>query len=407
MASTEPFVGPDGMPWTPPTTEELLARGSAPVKREYLRPLNFSANTTAAAATATATTTAATGSGSGGGGGDGGDAGDGAAAPGNNGTTPGVRGSEHGVDKNRTGKSRRQQQREKQAARKNGGELCTAFVKGICTFPNCRYNHDVDLYVKAKQADLPGTCPFIAGGKPECPHGLMCRYFGSHPVVVEEEEEEEERQAVKQNAAEGDSADAKSTINAKPEASRRAKISPELAREMAAKKLTTTADGVLELPTPNKGEILDEMNMFPKDLKLRLRKGKVRFDRSDALLAELGVKTSWRYSSNKDDDGKGKGKGKDQKGGGKSDADWGKDSVEVGGGGGGKDADEDEDDDEEGGGKRRKAEDGSGIAAGAGNRVKDEDDNKAEGVDVKPRLQEKKLIDFRGKLYLVREESRA
>jgi len=93
--------------------------------------------------------------------------------------TRGVRGSEHGTDKNRTGKSRRQQQKEKQASRTTGGELCTAFVKGICNYPNCRYSHDVDLYISAKQGDLPGTCLFIAGGeaRPACSrHGLLSRY---------------------------------------------------------------------------------------------------------------------------------------------------------------------------------------------------------------------------------------
>ena len=100
---------------------------------------------------------------------------------------------------------------------------------------------------------------------------------------------------------------------------------------------------------------------------------------------------SRRYSNN-DDDGGGGGKKKGG-GGGKTDADWGKDSVEVGGGSGCGE------DDETGGGKRRKAEDGSGIPTATDE--KDHDDNKAEGVDVKLRFKEKKLIDFRGKLYLV------
>ena len=62
------------------------------------------------------------------------------------------------------GKSRRQQKKEKQAARKNGGELCTAYVKGICNYPNCKYNHDVNLYANAKQADLPGEEEGGGGG---------------------------------------------------------------------------------------------------------------------------------------------------------------------------------------------------------------------------------------------------
>ena len=80
MAS-EQFTTHDGKPWTPPTTEELLARGAAAVKREYLRPLVPLIAPTAAAAD---------------------EANPAAAAAGDNGTTPGVRGSEHGTDKNRT-----------------------------------------------------------------------------------------------------------------------------------------------------------------------------------------------------------------------------------------------------------------------------------------------------------------
>jgi len=302
-----------------------------------------------------------------------------AAEDGGNGTTPGVRGSEHGTDKNRTGKSRRQQQKEKQASRTTGGELCTAFVKGICNYPNCRYSHDVDLYISAKQGDLPGTCLFIAGGRSICPHGVMCRYFSSHPVAA---------------AADAESGDA----GLKPS------VSAEATATMAAKKLTEDRDGVLELPAPTR-KILDEINGLEGDLKLRLRKGKVRFDKADALLAELGVKTSWRYSDDGNDDDRKK-KGGGNKGGvkgGTSDADWGKDSVEVGGlsgsANGGTAADTERDSGNsrvEGGGKRRKAEDGSGIAAG----VEEDVANKAEGVDVRLRFKEKKLIDFRGKLYL-------
>ena len=79
MAS-EQFTTHDGKPWTPPTSEELLARGAAAVKREYLRPLVPLTAPTAAAA----------------------DEANPAAAAAGNGTTPGVRGSEHGTDKNRT-----------------------------------------------------------------------------------------------------------------------------------------------------------------------------------------------------------------------------------------------------------------------------------------------------------------
>jgi hypothetical protein len=36
--STE-YTGPDGEPWVPPTADELIAKGSAAVKTEFLRPV--------------------------------------------------------------------------------------------------------------------------------------------------------------------------------------------------------------------------------------------------------------------------------------------------------------------------------------------------------------------------------
>ena len=111
----------------------------------------------------------------------------------------------------------------------------------------------------------------------------------------------------------------------------------------------------------------DEMNQFCGWLKVRLRKGQVRFDKADAVLKELGVESSWRYGKEGDEKLRKKYGEK-------------KDVVDTGEGGG----DETREDDDEGGGKRSKVD----------------PDNAAEGVDVKLRPVEKKTIDFRGKLYL-------
>jgi hypothetical protein len=139
MAALEQFFTADGQPWEPPTAEELVARGAAPVKREFLRPLKPLVEAPPAAAA------------------------DGSEKLGPNGgkaPEPGVRGGEHGVDKNRTGKSRRQQNKDKKEWRTNGGELCGSLVKGTCTYGDkCRYSHNVDLYLSAKQPDLPGVWP--------------------------------------------------------------------------------------------------------------------------------------------------------------------------------------------------------------------------------------------------------
>ena len=41
------FTGPDGKPWVPPTADDLIAKGSAAVKTEYLRPVPPLADTNA------------------------------------------------------------------------------------------------------------------------------------------------------------------------------------------------------------------------------------------------------------------------------------------------------------------------------------------------------------------------
>jgi len=119
----------------------------------------------------------------------------------------------------------------------------------------CRAAHDINVESCVQERTL-------ARGRSICPHGVMCRYFSSHPVAA---------------AADAESGDA----GLKPS------VSAEATATMAAKKLTEDRDGVLELPAPTR-KILDEINGLEGDLKLRLRKGKVRFDKADALLAELG-----------------------------------------------------------------------------------------------------------------------
>ena len=305
------FTGPDGKPWVPPTADDLIAKGSAAVKTEYLRPVPPLADTNANVVD-------------------------------DDKAEAGKRG-DGGVDKKRTGKSRRALAREKRQARESGADLCSAFSKGACTFGDkCRYSHNVESYLRAKQPDLPGTCPFIAAGKDKCPHGIMCRYLGTHPPVPDTEENKLLPALTPQTTAELKERNAAPGVN----------------------------EGVLELPVPESpgGPFGpdDEINQFCGWLKVRLRKGQVRFDKADALLKELGVESSWRYGKEGDEKLRKK---------------WEKKDVVNPGEGAG---DETREDDDEGGGKRSKID----------------PDNAAEGVDVKLRSVEKKTIDFRGKLYL-------
>lgn len=51
---------------------------------------------------------------------------------------------------------------------------------------NCKYEHDVNKYLKAKVADIDGECPvYKAIGY--CPSGIKCRWLGSHAALSKTE----------------------------------------------------------------------------------------------------------------------------------------------------------------------------------------------------------------------------
>jgi tRNA-dihydrouridine synthase 3 len=300
----ETFTNPDGTPWTPPTREALESYGNAPVKQEYLRPLPPLPEDLVTR--------------------DGADAKDGPV---------------DGLQQ----KSKRQLAREKKAKVRSGvGEsLCNAFAKGICTFgEKCRFSHDASAYLKNKQPDLPGKCPFVFA-KGKCPHGVMCRFYGAHEDGGEAPSEE------KMLDGSSDHQDSSQSM-----------------------------EGVCELPLPTDG-MVEELNLFSPELKMLLRKGKIRFDRSDARLKEMGVKTKWTYGAEAPTPSREKKRCEE---------------IENDSGGDDDDIQRDSRGDDDGGGKRKKSnpDDVRG----------EEKDEGAEGVDIPPRLVEKKTIDFKGKLYL-------
>jgi len=64
-------------------------------------------------------------------------------------------------------------------AAQRAAKICNAFMAGSCTFgDSCRFSHDAEAFLAAKERDLPGACPFAS--KPLCPYGVSCRYAGSH-----------------------------------------------------------------------------------------------------------------------------------------------------------------------------------------------------------------------------------
>ncbi|KAH7687037.1 tRNA-dihydrouridine synthase protein [Dioscorea alata] len=90
-------------------------------------------------------------------------------------------------------KSKRQLKRERQQEQKSATHICSEVAKlgkvDACRYgAKCRFSHDLDAYLAQKPADLEGTCPFIIV-KESCPYGLTCRFASTHSegVIVEDE----------------------------------------------------------------------------------------------------------------------------------------------------------------------------------------------------------------------------
>ncbi|KAL6650276.1 hypothetical protein ACP70R_009201 [Stipagrostis hirtigluma subsp. patula] len=81
-------------------------------------------------------------------------------------------------------KSKRQLKRERQQEKKSTSHLCIEVGKSgnvdSCKYgASCRFSHDIVAYLIQKPADLEGTCPFTALEQ-VCPYGLTCRFFSTH-----------------------------------------------------------------------------------------------------------------------------------------------------------------------------------------------------------------------------------
>lgn len=147
-----------------PSAEELIAKARAPVKREYVI---FNTGPRIMAKSIVITTTPQEGA---------------TATAAETGKIVAARPT---VDK----KSKRQLKRERQEARSNKSaeNICGAVAKAgdtkACKFgASCRFNHDLTAFMEQKPKDLEGVCPF-SGVTVVCPYGFACRYSGSHPEV--------------------------------------------------------------------------------------------------------------------------------------------------------------------------------------------------------------------------------
>jgi len=145
-------------------------------------------------------------------------------------------------------KSRGQLKRERREAQRDKSQLCSFLRQGNCTYgAACKFNHDLAGYLAQKEADLPGPCPFEAGGG-ACAFGVACRYAKAHSP-----------------------------------ASNHGLEVPDDGRLPAA---------TLALPTAAAVEA--EANPLDKQLQTVLRKNAFPFDRAHARLAELKIKFKHR-----------------------------------------------------------------------------------------------------------------
>ncbi|GLT86132.1 hypothetical protein SLE2022_042940 [Rubroshorea leprosula] len=81
-------------------------------------------------------------------------------------------------------KSKRQLKRERRQEQKSALNLCPEVSKSgdlsACPYGDkCRYSHDIEAFKAQKPADLEGDCPFLSVDGP-CPFGLTCRFLGTH-----------------------------------------------------------------------------------------------------------------------------------------------------------------------------------------------------------------------------------
>ncbi|KAL5214820.1 hypothetical protein ABZP36_003972 [Zizania latifolia] len=84
-------------------------------------------------------------------------------------------------------KSKRQLKRERKQEQKSSSHLCIEVGKSgnvnSCKYgDSCRFSHDIDAYLAQKPADLEGMCPFTTLDQ-LCPYGLTCRFLSTHKDI--------------------------------------------------------------------------------------------------------------------------------------------------------------------------------------------------------------------------------
>ncbi|XP_028076441.1 tRNA-dihydrouridine(47) synthase [NAD(P)(+)]-like isoform X1 [Camellia sinensis] len=81
-------------------------------------------------------------------------------------------------------KSKRQLKRERLQEKKSALHLCPEVARSgdvtSCPYSDkCRFSHDVEAFKALKPADIQGDCPFLSTEGP-CPYGMACRFSSTH-----------------------------------------------------------------------------------------------------------------------------------------------------------------------------------------------------------------------------------
>ncbi|GBF87291.1 tRNA-dihydrouridine synthase [Raphidocelis subcapitata] len=271
----------------------LIARGVAPVKKEFLvfKPAAGAADHTGSGGQAVKDGPGGGVDGAGGGGGSGaGAGGSGSGAATAAGAAPGSQQQQPAAattgDSMTQPKSKNQMKRERQQQQQKQERVCVNFLVRTCAYGDrCRFVHDAAPYLASKPPDPPGTCPFTSGGAvAACPYGITCRWATTHTDASgetaraaldgreQEQQQPQQPQQEQQQHEEGQPA----------------------AQSLEALTAIATAAGTRCSPLPPLRDVRAPLNALPKDVQMRLWKGRYDFGRADAVLKALGVELSAR-----------------------------------------------------------------------------------------------------------------
>ncbi|KAI8465075.1 MAG: putative tRNA-dihydrouridine synthase [Monoraphidium minutum] len=172
-------------------------------------------------------------------------------------------------------KSRGQQKRERNEQKTQ--RVCVNHLTGSCSFGGgCRFSHDIGSYLASKPRDLPGACPFAAGGFP-CPYAVACRWATTHSDASGDAARAAAEQPQQQQGEQGDGGGGGGGDSGGGTAP-----PPGVSAELLAASASCA-------PLPALRSLERPLNTLSKEVQQALWKGRYDFGRADGVLAALGV----------------------------------------------------------------------------------------------------------------------